>query len=91
MLGIYNPVMSDFLTFIFIDLITTGLFYITGSFLVPAFTLGRVVAGGWSKEDNDPSENQHQDTKNGKVLDAWYVMVIGGVFWAIIAVVIWKL
>ena len=83
--------MSDFLTFIVIDIISTGLFYITGSFLVPAFTLGRVAAGGWSKEDNDSSKNQHQDTKNSKVLSAWYVMVIGGVFWAIIAVVIWKL
>ena len=79
--------MTDFLTFIIIDLISTGLFYLTGSLLVPIFTLGRVVAGRWSNEDNDLNQNN----KNCKVLGAWYVMVIGGLFWLIVAVLIWKL
>ena len=67
------------------------LFYITGSLLVPAFIFGRVVAGGWTNEENDSSENKPTDDKSIKELGAWYVVVIGGLFWAIIAVVIWKL
>ena len=81
----------DFLIFIVIDLISTGLFYITGCVLVPLFTFGHVVAGGWSNEENTSLDNESTNVKSKtKELGAWYVMVIGGVFWAIIAAAIWK-
>jgi hypothetical protein len=84
-------VITDLLIFILIDVISTGLFYLTGSILIPILTLGRVVAGGWTNEENDALDNKTPNTKKSKVLGAWYVMVLGGIFWAIIAVAIWRL
>ena len=84
--------ITDFLIFIVIDLISTGLFYITGCVLVPLFTLGHVVAGTWSNKEADDLENPSINIESKtKVLDAWYVMVIGGIFWVTIVAVIWKL